>query len=65
MDFPTLRARTMTRLTEMGHGQRVRLLQYAVDLAELHSCLREYVFHTDAKTAAFIREIESNVTTHN
>jgi hypothetical protein len=57
MSYPELRDRAMARLTEMGHGQLVRLLRHAVNRAELHSCLREYVFHTDANTDAFLASL--------
>jgi hypothetical protein len=57
MTYPELRDAAMRRLEQLGHGRHVRLLRHAVDRPELHSCLREYIFRTDAKTDAFLNEV--------
>jgi len=54
MTYPELRDAAMQRLTELGHGHHVRLLRHAQDRQELTSCLREYIFHNDADTTAFL-----------
>jgi hypothetical protein len=60
VDFLTLRARAMAKLTEQGHADLVKLLKYAETLGELHSCLREYVpgLRSDAKVQAFLAECQ-------
>jgi hypothetical protein len=55
MEYSQLLNRAMEGITQLGHGDKVRILKHAVDLKELTSCLREYVFHTDAKTTEFLK----------
>ena len=56
MDYATLRDRAMAKLTEQGHAGLVKLLRHSENLAELNSCLREYVpgLRSDAKVQTFL-----------
>jgi hypothetical protein len=61
MDFATFRALALERLAEQGHDSpHVAMLRYSDNLAELTSDLRERVFRTDAKTAAFLQSLNSS-----
>ena len=40
---------TLVKLAEQGKGERNRILKYAMNLEELRSCLREYLFQDDTK----------------
>ena len=53
---PRLAACCTERLTAMGMADKARLLRHCDNVKELHSYLREYVFHDDTKTAAFIQQ---------
>jgi hypothetical protein len=58
MQFQTIKAKVVEHLRSVGNERMARLIQHAVDPNELHSCLREYVFMTDAKVYAFFAEIK-------
>ena len=61
MDYATLRDRAMAKLTEQGHADLVQLLRHSENLAELHSCLREYVpgMRSDAKVQDLLSSIQN------
>ena len=58
INFPALLNRAMDRLTEMGHAELIqrRYLRHADNFKGLHSCLREHIFFTDAKTDVFLQQ---------
>jgi hypothetical protein len=58
-DFPALRSAAMAKLAEMGHADKVKFLKYAANSRELHSSLREYIFHDDAKTTEFLNSVQA------
>ena len=63
MDFPTLRTRALARLVELGHtSPHVAMLRHSENRAELTSDLRERVFHSDVKTAAFLQSLDQQQT---
>ena len=58
---PKLMDEAMAGITRLGFGHKVRILRYAADMGELQSCLREYVFGSDAKVDAFLKECKTAV----
>jgi hypothetical protein len=44
------------RLAAMGLAEKGSMLKHCDNLQELHSYLREYVFHSDAPTIDFVRQ---------
>ena len=51
----------MKGITALGFGRHVRILRYAENMAELQSCLREYVFGSDAKVNSFLKQCKDAV----
>ena len=49
------------RLTELGHADVAKLVVHCDNATELHSFLRDRVFHKDAKTTAFIQQCEADL----
>ena len=47
------------RLQQMGQFNNASYLKYSENIAELHSYLRNGVFHNDAKTSEFIRQCQA------
>lgn len=51
------------RLAELGApGDAIKLVRYCNDVGELHSFLRDRVFHKDAPTQAFVKQCQAALT---
>ena len=47
--FQTVLDACLLKLAAQGRGERNRMLKYAMNLEELRSCLREYLFLDDTR----------------
>ena len=59
--FKDLLEAASLKVKAMGDDKLAKNLRYCVNLQELTSCLREYIFRSDAKTDAFLKDLKAEV----